>query len=148
MMGAVQGEPEQREFNGYKFTAFTLDVQCKKWDSNSLAWVMGCDTFEVSVSDDNLVQAALSLKHGQGVQVAGVLESQKKSGQSGTYYNLRMRAKSIVPGRAPAAAASGSGAASPPQYSQGGYHAPAPQAQPQAQTPAPLPHEDEDDFPF
>lgn len=145
MMGAVRGEPEQREFNGYKFTAFTVDVQCKKWDSNSRAWVMGCDTFEVSVSDDNLVQAALSLKHGQGVQVAGVLESQKKSGQSGTYYNLRIRAKSIVPGRAPQAAPAPAPA---PQDNYGsGTYAPPANAK-QAQTPAPLPHEDEDDFPF
>lgn len=162
MMGLVKGEPELCEWvsrstgKALRYARFDLEVVRTK--SSAQAALEVRQIFEVSVWDEMMLDTVLSLQDGQGVQVVGDLDSESKQMNSGgLFYNIRMRARFVVPGVAPAPHDAGAAARKAlldgqaerkavDNYGKGTYVPPANAKQ--AQTPAPLPHEDEEDLPF
>lgn len=152
MMGLVKGKPELCEWvsrstgKALRYARFDLEVVRTK--SSAQAALEVRQIFEVSVWDEMVFDTVLSLQDGQGVQVVGDLDSESKQMNSGgLFYNIRMRARFVVPGVAPAPHDAGAAARKAvDNYGKGTYVPPANAKQ--AQTPAPMPHEDEEDLPF
>lgn len=152
MMGLVKGKPELCEWvsrstgKALRYARFDLEVVRTK--SSAQAALEVRQIFEVSVWDEMVFDTVLSLQDGQGVQVVGDLDSESKQMNSGgLFYNIRMRARFVVPGVAPAPHDAGAAERKAvDNYGKGTYVPPANAKQ--AQTPAPLPHEDEEDYPF
>lgn len=153
MMGLVKGEPELCEWvsrstgKALRYARFDLEVVRTK--SSAQAALEVRQIFEVSVWDEMMLDTVLSLQDGQGVQVVGDLDSESKQMNSGgLFYNIRMRARFVVPGLAPRRGGA-SGAASPQRPQQGGNYGSGNYTPPRnAKEAAQMPHEDEEDIPF